>query len=48
MKRKIIEYENCPNCQGKGGSNKWYIPVWDCDICDATGRVIKKEEIIIE
>jgi len=43
--KKVIEYETCPNCNGRG--IKWY-DAHDCTICDGEGRVVKKEEIVEE
>ncbi len=49
-KRKIIEYETCPRCKSKGiilSENFGGLPE-ECGMCKGKGRVVKKEETIIE
>lgn len=45
MEEEIIEWETCPNCKGTGQARFSQVGIF-CDICDRTGRVIKKKIII--
>jgi DnaJ-class molecular chaperone len=53
MKKKIIEYEICPRCDGKGEEFHYFILYSmlngrPCRLCKGSGKVVMKEEITEE